>query len=1069
MKQKCWMLLGIVTLCVSSLPADEEASATLFWGNGDSLPGTLVSAEGDTLVWNAPALFAEPLELNLNVLSSVRFPESGDAGDAFADEFRITMADNNVLSGSISAVSGDTITFQSQRHGRLVLLKDQILNLQRRQEKGLVFLGPRGIEGWKARGTGAKLSDWKEENDGSLTTLTGETGIYRPMDFPERCEVEVVLTSSRMPDFILSLGSSEKGNPRVEMWGDELICRCGLDFVELKTVRPDERKLHFHVFADFRKQVMAVYSNTGRLLGQTSTPGARRWAKPTLGLVVEAVDGDLTVKSLRVSEWDGRLPRNLTPGQTRVQTRNGDIHYGTISGYSPESEKLSVKLNDVSETLPDGAGRMMEFPVEELTNLVLSTAEQQANDAGKTMVSWKNGGFVSGKLVSLTSKAAIIQTSYSVEPVKCSLLGLRTIRLPNSESASEEPDRLFFDGGTLRGNLTVEDHETAPIRWRPVGGRNSTTLVSRGKARFQRGREASRLLIDTGAFPDVIFLKGGDVIPCRVESCDKEHVRLSSPVADVRQLRNENIKALELGSVSRERQAGFGADGWKKINGAATAAEEKLTFRSAGGFGNAHILTGNSLSFRLRWTSRTYGTMTTWLYAEKLTSPEHATPVTFTFSPTQLSVTDQAPDQNQGMVFFGGGNMGEPSGIVKTPTRDAEVEMVARDGKVSITINGEKLKTFPMRSGSPGARGLLFSSSITLVNVRNSVQPKDDAKLQPLEISEFAVRNISGTSAAQFINEEARSRTLTVPRFRRDDPPTHVVLAPNGDLLRGRLNAVTDTHVHFESRLEEFRFPRERVAAVIWLADPESESDLPDRPETAVQAQLDNGYTITITPQRMKDGRLIGSSNLLGNCQIPALSIRDLFLGSPDGRDEILSYVSWIPTQAPEPAWDTTDDATSDEQSPLIGTVAEDFELETLSGEKFRLSDHQDKVVILDFWATWCGPCVVALPQYIEATSRFDESEAIFVAVNLEESKDRIRAFLDRQNLAPTVALDRGSVIARRFGVSGIPHSVVLGKGNVIRHVTVGLQDGLKEKTQAHIDALLNPVSAGAAPETSGE
>lgn len=1067
------MLLGMLTLCVSPLAADDEASATLYWGNGDSLPGTLVSAKGDTLIWSAPSLFAEPLELNLNVLSSVRFPESGDAGDASADEFRITMADNNVLCGSIAAVSGDTITFESHRHGRLILRKDQILNLQRRQEKGLVFLGPRGMEGWKARGTGAKLSDWKEENDGSLTTLAGETGIYRAMDFPERCEVEVVLTSSRMPDFILSLGSSEKSNPRVEMWGDELICRCGLDFVELKTVQPDERKLHFHVFADFRKQVMAVYSNTGRLLGQTSTAPARRWTRPTLGLVVEAVDGDLTVKHLRVSEWDGRLPRNLAPGQTRVQTRNGDIHYGTISGYSPDSGKLTVELNGVPDapqgTPPTGGGRTMEFPVEELTNLVLSTAEQQANDVGKTMVSWKNGGFVSGELVSLTSDAAIIQTGYSVEPVRCSLAGLRTIRLPNSESASEEPDRLFFDGGTLRGNLTVEDHETAPIRWRPVGGRNSTTLVSRGKARFQRGREASRLLIDSDAFPDVIFLKGGDVIPCRVESCDREYVRLSSPVAEVRQLQNESIKAIELGSVSRERQAGFGADGWKKTNGAATAADEKLTFRSAGGFGNAQILTGNSISFRLRWTSRTYGTMTTWLYAEKLTSPEHATPVTFTFSPTQLSVTDQAPDQNQGMVFFGGGNMGEPSGIAKTPTRDAEVEMVARDGKVSITINGQKLKTFPMKSGSPGARGLLFSSSITLVNVRNAGQPKEDANLQPLEISEFAVRNISGTSAAQFINEEARSRTLTVPRFRRDDPPTHVVLAPNGDLLRGRLNAVTDTHVHFESRLEEFRFPRERVAAVIWLADPQTESHLPERAETAVQAQLDNGYTLTITPRSMKAGQLIGSSDLLGNCQIPALSIRDLFLGSPDGRDEILSYVSWIPTQAPEPAWDTTGDGTSDEHSPLIGTVAEDFELETLSGEKFRLSDHQDKVVILDFWATWCGPCVVALPQYIEATSRFDKSEAIFVAVNLEESKDRIRAFLDRQNLAPTVALDRGSVIARRFGVSGIPHSVVLGKGNVIRHVTVGLQDGLKEKTQAHIDALLNPASAEGVPEASEE
>ena len=61
-----------------------------------------------------------------------------------------------------------------------------------------------------------------------------------------------------------------------------------------------------------------------------------------------------------------------------------------------------------------------------------------------------------------------------------------------------------------------------------------------------------------------------------------------------------------------------------------------------------------------------------------------------------------------------------------------------------------------------------------------------------------------------------------------------------------------------------------------------------------------------------------------------------------------------------------------------------------------------------------------------------------------------------QHGLSPEVAMDRGSVIARRFRVNGIPHSVVLGPGGVIRHVTVGFQEGIAEKTRTRIQQLLD-------------
>ena len=273
------------------------------------------------------------------------------------------------------------------------------------------------------------------------------------------------------------------------------------------------------------------------------------------------------------------------------------------------------------------------------------------------------------------------------------------------------------------------------------------------------------------------------------------------------------------------------------------------------------------------------------------------------------------------------------------------------------------------------------------------------------------------------------------------------------------MEEITDESVVFESRLETFRFPRARISAVVWLQ--EEEATPVSRAETAVQAQLDNGYTLTMTPERMKDGQLMGHSDLLGECRIPAKSIRDLFLGSPDGRQEILSYVSWITSSAPEPQWEKQPgDSGQSSHEHMIGTVADDFELKTFDGGTFRLSDHKEKIVVLDFWASWCGPCVRALPQYVNATAKFDKEEAIFVAVNLEESRERIQEFLTTHNMSPKVAMDRGSVIARRFEVEGIPHSVILGKGNVIQHVTVGAQEGLQAATEKKIADLLKATPA---------
>ncbi|MBT5019155.1 MAG: TlpA family protein disulfide reductase, partial [Planctomicrobium sp.] len=145
--------------------------------------------------------------------------------------------------------------------------------------------------------------------------------------------------------------------------------------------------------------------------------------------------------------------------------------------------------------------------------------------------------------------------------------------------------------------------------------------------------------------------------------------------------------------------------------------------------------------------------------------------------------------------------------------------------------------------------------------------------------------------------------------------------------------------------------------------------------------------------------------------------------------------------------------------------TAEDFELASLDGTTFRLEEHEGKVVVLDFWASWCGPCVAALPDYIQATSGFDPAQVIFVAVNLQESPQVVRGFLKAKDLDPHIAMDETGGVASRFKVSGIPHTVILSPGLKIEEVHVGYRQNAGEEMRQAIEKMLDGTYESAKPK----
>lgn len=336
------------------------------------------------------------------------------------------------------------------------------------------------------------------------------------------------------------------------------------------------------------------------------------------------------------------------------------------------------------------------------------------------------------------------------------------------------------------------------------------------------------------------------------------------------------------------------------------------------------------------------------------------------------------------------------------------------------------------------------------------------------------------------ISEATRDRLLMVPRSRRDDPPTHLICSRTGDFLRGRLIGLDDQVLRMETRLERREIPRERIAQIFWLhpqtVDEQSPEEQPqealvteaqpeNRPFQRAQALRRDGTRMTFDYHTCRDDSvLVGHSDLLGECQIDVLQLDRLLLGSAVERSADESPLAlWRLHAAPIPKAflpGAEGAGPSGTESALVGKPAPPFQLELLDGKKFQLAENHGRVVVLDFWASWCGPCIQAMPQIEEVVREFPQDRVQLVAVNLQESAETIKPALARMGLEEvTVALDRSGSVAELYGVTAIPQTVIIGPTGDVARLYVGVNSSLASDLHAAITELLQPEAAEQAIE----
>ena len=146
-----------------------------------------------------------------------------------------------------------------------------------------------------------------------------------------------------------------------------------------------------------------------------------------------------------------------------------------------------------------------------------------------------------------------------------------------------------------------------------------------------------------------------------------------------------------------------------------------------------------------------------------------------------------------------------------------------------------------------------------------------------------------------------------------------------------------------------------------------------------------------------------------------------------------------------------------------LNNPALEFSGITVKGDTLDLADLDGKVVVLDFWASWCGPCLEEMPFLIELYQELDHPSLEIVAINVDQNPQDMRVFLrDLPEKPPfPIIVDSQGAIAGQYDLEGMPTTVFLDRNGIVRYVHSGFKSKDKKEYRRQLSALLTSRDAG--------
>ena len=888
------ILVAVAVLTVLGVPTvqAEEKELLLHWKNGDMLPGQLnltnnsstdnfdkarvVDQSGSgTIHWTSP-YFLDALVLDVSVLDSVTFPKPAVLTTG---AFRVDAVSGDVWGADLIDADADTFLFSSKRHGQFRVKRSAIYRLDRveRQERQDFLFNGSQLANWKSSKPKKDRTDpaallldriyakWDSDTEGHPRTSVAKAEIFHALNLPKRFEIELELTSTAQPpNFVFAFGEDLFQALRLEIWENELVAVQGTLFKSILAVQPEQRNFHLRLAYDESTGVLKVSDFAENLLLKLEG------VKPTTerqGLYIQNRGENLTVRRLHVYHlFADPTAQQLDLSKPRVYMMNDEVIQG----------KLFVQKDNVYVLDTDGTRRDVDLL--QVNRVVQPQIPLITSDQPVTL-EYPGGVMLRGELVQVNPDSVRLQTAFADEPITCSLVDASRLRFETSTSTP----LIRGDKGGL--DLISEDkpEPTTPLIRGDKGGLDQisgdkpepTTSLIRGDK-----PEPTTPLIrgDKGGLNHDKLFYASNTLRGRVLFDEKD---TSSP-----------IQWKSIGALKPVRLANDRATRIKRS--LQPTSETSHHFDTAQFPHTLHLQSGEILPCQMIASDGT-----TLSFQSPFITAQHmdlasTKALEFADRTHAISLNETRPKDGEYALRISTtiwGDELEDAKIQRIVVHENVHENGAKfvidgdnikvkDGKLVLMINEGELKKQPIQDWVEIVPGPLPVEPVKLRRPKqNDKNDKTHLKLE---------------------------RALTVPSFSRDAPPSHILMANNGDMKRGKLLSFNGQAIQFDSKLRRASVPMDRVARVVNVSKPETPPDKPVLPDDTRKAQvcvkLTDGSILVFDPLEVRDNKLLGHSPIYGAVSIPIASIESLYFGEKSKffKD---AFEEWVVRPAKEPAY----------------------------------------------------------------------------------------------------------------------------------------------------------------------
>ena len=1085
------VLMGWLCLLGGSVGAVDGAME-LVWRSGEKLSGKVIRAGAESVffqpeVETVAGLFPEAAEIRLDRVEEVRMKD--EEGTERTEPFWMRLHDGSRLLVDVVGLEGGWLKVKSAvlGEGAEVKLAD-VASMERARGEGVIFFGAGHEARWtesprveaavavesgdpfdgeaavfvpkvlkvkrsrqaKSSEPGQVLRLWQRVTEGGLRTMSWASSLSATLpeavvkDLPKRMRLDLRLRAEGSPRFAMGL-VAHGTELRVETWEDRLVLREGDRFqVVTMPMLAEKKAIGVTVLWDAETHEARLLDESGvekaRLMAGGGGEGKRLMQKAvdpfavsgngeskemSPSVTLENLGADLTVEALNVMGWGGQMPER--------STGEGAAFAELMSGRVVRGNWVSVK-GGKAVFQGEAGGEAIEVPITDLARIEpgMKRVKVGVEDRDRREVEvfsrdeeWLRGGFLGIEEKGATAELKLEHGSFRNG---CGLM-MAVLRSVVWEGGAEEnpqatfPERLQVGVAWVRGRL-VAANEALP-RWLFDGAVEAVRLNPQSAAVIERDPK----VID-GRYGDMVpgnaflVLKSGEVMAARVDDLSRTGVKFLAPGVVPMTMAKAQVRGVLIPSGAIATK-GFVDPGWRQLRGGNVILGEgertEILLEPGHALGHPAMMEGDGVDFTLKEASSeseangVAGLRLT-LFARNLEASEKSLRLLVAFVGEEIYCGDEAGD----------GQMRHQGQVMKSGS-EAKVQVRVYSDRALVRVNGIEVVNVPLEEGVKVGSGLILEPGELWGN-----------SAQAIRVAGFEAKRSMDRGRVPQVEEEVRRQILTIPRSRANELPEQVLIASTGDLLRGSVESWSEDDMELRWGLDAWRVPRERVAAVVMLEKPGVEGEQAvaaaeaKRPHWLLMA---NGSRLGVTVMKWGADEVVGQHPLLGRVVVPAAGVRSFWMQkAPTETEAVRAMAGWQMKLAEAPQIAVASDGTSEQ----VGGEAKNFTLPLLDGGEFVLEKYRGKVVVLDFWASWCGPCLKALPELMEAMKGMPSDEVHLVGVNQGEPAAQVKGFLTTRRWNLTTVLDVDQAVGKQFGVKGIPHTVVIGPDGKVAMVKTG-------------------------------